>query len=98
MVLVVAEKEGPHGFLLAITDKDILGKNFEEKKVKLDLRSVFYKGRETTKEEIKKVIFTARDLMFTGKEAVALGIELNFINPEKILYVQKIPHALVAIH
>ena len=35
----------------------------------------------------------AQHLHFTGKEAVALGIELDLIDAETILYIKGIPHA-----
>ncbi|MBI4152436.1 DUF424 family protein [Candidatus Woesearchaeota archaeon] len=97
MALVVAEKEGTHGLLLVVTDSKIIGTLFEEKKKQLDLRSPFYQGKERSKEEIKQLIVTARDIVFTGKEAVALGVELDLVDPQKILYVQNVPHAQVAL-
>ena len=97
MALVVAEKGGAHGLLLVVTDSDIIGTLFEEKKIQLDLRSPFYLGEERSKEEIKRLIALARDIVFTGKEAVALGVELDLIDPQKILYVQNVPHAQVAM-
>ena len=97
MNFIVAEKQGAHGILIVVTDKDLLGKNFEEGKIQLDIRSVFYQGEEKTSEEVKKLIESARDVMFTGKAAVALGIEWDLINPKKILYVQNVPHAQVAL-
>tara|TARA_Y100000310_G_scaffold4494_1_gene5409 strand:+ start:215 stop:514 length:300 start_codon:yes stop_codon:yes gene_type:complete len=93
MVLIVSEKEGPNGLLLVITDKDILGKRFTEGKIQLDLTSNFYKGEEKEKEEVKEELEKARDIHLTGKEAVALGVELDLINNENILWVQGIPHA-----
>ncbi|MBS3169642.1 DUF424 family protein [Candidatus Woesearchaeota archaeon] len=97
MALVVAEKEGAHGLLLVVTDSNIIGTLFEEKKTQLDLRSPFYRGKEKSKEEVKQLIALARDLVFTGKEAVALGVELDLVDPQKILYVHNVPHAQVAM-
>ena len=94
---IVAEKHGPHGLLLVITDKDLLGKKVEEGKIQLDLRAKFYEGAEHTKEEVKKQLAQARDLHFTGKEAVALGVEEDLINPHKILWVKGVPHAEVVM-
>jgi hypothetical protein len=92
MTLIVSEKQGPHGLLLVVTDKDILGKQFEEGKVWLDLTKKFYEGEEQDKEYIKNKITDARDLHFTGKEAIAMLVELDLINSERILWVQGVPH------
>lgn len=97
MNFITAEKLGAHGLLLVVTDQDILGKFFEEGRVQLDLRTAFYKGEERTKEEVKTLLAGARDVVFTGKVAVALGIELDLVDPKKILYVKNVPHAQVAL-
>ena len=95
--MIVAEKQGPHGLLLVITDSDIIGKTFEEGKLQLDLTQSFYQGEEKNKEEIKEILKKARDLHFTGKESVALGVELDLVDSDKILYVDGVPHAEVVM-
>ena len=97
MKFIVTEKQGTHGLLLVVTDQDLLGKFFEEGKTQLDLRAAFYKGKEKTKDEVKKLLTGTRDVVLTGKMAVALGIELDLVDPKKILYVQNVPHAQVAL-
>lgn len=96
-MLTVAIKESSSGRLLVITDSLLLGKRFEEGRKQLDLAKAFYQGEEQSAEEIRKIIMTAKHLHFTGKEAVALGIELDLIASTHILYVQKIPHAEVVM-
>ncbi len=93
MKFVAAEKEGPHGLLLVVTDKEILGKTFEEGKVQLDLSKEFYQGGEKSREEIKKLIPAARHLHLTGREAVAMGVEMGLVSSRKILWVRGVPHA-----
>jgi len=97
MEFIVSKKNSTNGSLLIITDKEILGKTFEEGKLQLDLSKDFYKGEEKSKEEVKKLIDTSTHLHFTGKESVAIGIEKDLIDSNKILYVQNIPHAEVLI-
>jgi len=93
MDFIVSEKSSTHGLLLVITDADIVGKSFEEDKLQLDLSIDFYKGEIKSKEEIKELVPKARHIHLTGKEAVAIGIELNLVDVNIILYVQGIPHA-----
>ena len=54
MDFIVSRKESKHGSLVIVTDKDILGKVFEEKKRQLDLTKKFYQGDLKSKEETKK--------------------------------------------
>ncbi len=93
MIFVVAQKQGPHGLLLVVTDKDILGKVFTEGKKQLDLTKRFYEGEEMDKEEVKKLLEQARDVHLTGKQAVALAVELDLIEARMILWVEGVPHA-----
>lgn len=97
MKFIVAEKEGPHGMLLIVTDQDILGKYFSDAKAQLDLSKGFYKGSEKSKTEVREMIHTVRHLHLTGKEAVALGIEMDLVEPKHVLWVQGIPHAEVVM-
>ena len=95
MIFIVAQKQGPHGMLLVVTDKDILGKVFSEGKKQLDLSKNFYQGEEQNKEEVKALVAVAQHLHLTGKSVVALGVEMDLIDPGRILWVQGVPHAEV---
>ena len=97
MIFIVALKQGPHGSLLVITDQEIIGKNFEEGKLQLDFSKEFYQGEEKSIEETKELIATAQHLHLSGKNAVALGVELNLVDPSRILKVKSIPHAEVVV-
>ena len=97
MALIVGEKQGPHGQLLIITDKDIVGRKFEEGKMQLDLTKDFYQGSEKSKEEIKIMLEKAQHFHFTGKEAVALAVEEDLVDVKKIVWVQKVPHAQAVV-
>ncbi len=93
MEFVVAKKQNIHGLLLIVTDKELLGKLFEEGKVQIDLRKEFYQGEIKKQEEVKELMKQARHLHLTGKAAIALGIELGLVDGGRILWVQGIPHA-----
>ncbi|MEK6900597.1 MAG: DUF424 family protein [Nanoarchaeota archaeon] len=97
MEFVVSRKESMHGLLIVVTDQNILGKIFEEKKKQLDLTKKFYQGELKSKEEVKKMVVMARHIHLTGKGAVAIGVEMELVDPEKVLYVQDVPHAEVVI-
>jgi hypothetical protein len=95
MTLIVSEKPSPSGLLLVVTDKNLLGKIFSEGNRQLDLSKNFYEGQEIDLKELKHMMVSARHLHLTGKEAVALGIELDLVDHNHILYINKIPHAEV---
>ena len=93
--MIVNTKTTPEGLILILTDSDILGKKFEEGNKQLDLTNKFYQGEEKSKEEIKELITDAHIHHLTGKEAVALGKELNLV--EKVIVIDNIPHAEVLL-
>jgi hypothetical protein len=93
--MIVNTKTTPEGLILIVTDSNIINQKFEEGKKQLDLTSKFYQGEEKSKEEIKELINDAHILHLTGKEAVALGKELNLV--ENIITIKDIPHAEVLL-
>lgn len=94
---MVVQKESKFGLLLVITDAVLIGKTFIEGRKQLDLTKKFYQGDIKSREEVKKLIFSARHLHLTGKEAVAIGVESGMINGKKILQVHRVPHAEVVM-
>lgn len=97
MKFAVAEKPGPHGLLLVVTDEDILEKRFSDGKLQLDLSNAFYRGETKTREEVIRLFCTAQHLHLTGKHSVAIGVEKDYVKPLRILWVQGIPHAEVVV-
>jgi len=81
---------------MALCDKEILGKKFEERNQQLDLTSDFYQGEETTEEEIKKIIKDVYIINLVGKESLHL-IEKLKLGPERIITIQNIPHAEIVL-
>jgi len=95
--MIVSVKESPHGLIVVVTDKMIMGNVYSEGKVRLDFTKDFYQGKEESAEKIKELMREARHLHLSGKQAVNLGIELNLVDKNKILRVKCIPHAEVVV-
>lgn len=95
MNFVISKKRTEKGILLIVTDKEIVGKVFEEGKKQLDLSKKFYEGIEKSEKEVKKTFANVYIIHLTGENAVGLGIELGLVNKDKILWIEKIPHAEV---
>ncbi|NQU98387.1 DUF424 family protein [Candidatus Woesearchaeota archaeon] len=81
--------------MLAIIDKELLGKKIIEDKKVLDLTSNFYKGEKKTEKEVLEMIKNANHLNVVGKNIV------NFLKKQKIvdsfLKINKIPYAQIII-
>ncbi len=90
--------------VVAICDKDLIGKVFEEGKVQLNIKESFYKGttgREVSEAELLKIInnLSREDATFNivGKRAIATALKAGLIEEEGIKQVQGVPFALVLI-
>ena len=79
--------------IVAICDKELIGKKFKEKNIQLDLSSNFYDGEEKSENDIKKIFDGAYIVNMVGKKSVNLGKKLGIVLEETVVYVQKIPHA-----
>ncbi|MBU0470907.1 MAG: DUF424 family protein [Nanoarchaeota archaeon] len=97
MDYIVSVKNSKYGLLVVVTDSNIIGKIFEEGNRQLDLTKKFYQGELKGKEEVKKLFEKSRHLHLTGKGAVAIGVELDLVDGEKILIVKGVPHAEVCL-
>lgn len=87
--------------IVIICDSDLLGKSFEQGKFQLDIKESFYKGEETPKESIIKIMkrMSAEDASFniTGRESVETAIEAGIISKKQIKTIQGVPFTLVLL-
>ena len=95
MYVKIHKKQG--STVVAIADKELIGKRFEEGKPQLEISEYFYKGEEKSEEEIIALLEEATNVNLVGKKAVALAIKHGIIQEENILQIKKIPHACIFI-
>jgi len=79
--------------IVAVCDKNIIGKVFREGEFVLKLDEYFYKGKETDKDEVKEALSCATIANIAGEKAVACAVECGCIDPETIIFIEGIPHA-----
>ena len=97
MEFIVSEKKVSGRLMLIISDKDIICRIFTEGRKQLDMAKEFYQGEERKEEHLAKKLKEAYIAHCTGKNSVALGVKLGLINEDKILIVDKVPHAEVVM-
>ncbi len=73
-----------NGKIVAIIDKNIKGKVFENEKVKLDLTSKFYDGKEATFKEIKYALKEFYTANIVGNDIVNVLKEMNLVHEENV--------------
>ena len=93
MTLIVNVRESGRGAILVVTDSELIGKQFEEDELQLDLAASFYAGTEMPVDEIIEKAKGSYILHVTGEEAVkALSL---FIDPNSVVVIDAVPHAEV---
>lgn len=87
--------------VIALCDKELIGKQFEEDKFLLDIKESFYKGDEIAENEAIDLLedYAREDATFNivGKKSVEAAIKAGVINEESIKKVQGIPFVLILV-
>jgi hypothetical protein len=85
-----------HGrdIILAVCDKDILGKIFKEGELVLHAKPEFYYGEEIG-EEVAEYFETATIINLLGNRIVELAIKKGLVEEENVLEVEGVKHAQV---
>ena|SRR3989344_6654125 len=94
--LIVKIHNANHKKIVVITDSNLIGKKFEEKKLQLDLTSDFYKGEEMSALKIKDIIPTAYIVNITGRHSIAFAQQERIIDANsRIITIAKVPHTQI---
>ncbi len=82
--------------LLAACDEELLGKTFREGELKLEVKERFYRGELVEEEKLEELLEEATIANLTGERCVEKAIELGYVNPERVLRIEGVPHAQMA--
>jgi hypothetical protein len=93
MIVKVHNIEGK--IVLAICDKDLVGKKFSDSILQLDLSSSFYKGKDMSEKELSSLIKKAHILNIVGDKSVNYAIKKGFVS--NVIKIKNIPHAQAVI-
>lgn len=80
--------------ILAICDKEVLGKKFEQEDKQLDLTSSFYNGKQMTEQEIIKLLPEINSVNIVGERSIKFALHNNLIEKENIKKISNIPYAI----
>ncbi len=81
--------------VVAICDKELLGKEFREGDVVLSVNEEFFKGFITTLEEAMHHARNAPIVVLAGEASVSRAVKEGLIHPDAILRVGGVPYAQV---
>jgi len=93
MVLMMAKMhESTSGNILAVCDKEHLGKTFEEGNISFTASERFYGGKEITEKELLELWEDASSLNMFGNKCIGIMQKAGFVG-EKVLLIKGIKHA-----
>jgi len=83
--------------IVAVCDKELLGKKFEEgeRLLDLDANRGFYEGELSDEQSVKAEISMADSINLVGHTSVGVGKTTGLVSDDNILQVAGIPHAQV---
>lgn len=79
--------------LIAVCDKEIIGKKFHEGELMLSLDSGFYKGIDASESDVKEALLCATIANIAGEKAIACAVECGCVDPDTVIFIEGIPHA-----
>ena len=79
--------------LVAVCDKELIGKRFGGGDLILEITERFYKGKEASEKEVVQSLKHATVANLVGKRAVKCALENNFIEEGNVIVVDGVPHA-----
>lgn len=79
--------------LVAACDEELLGKTFREGELKLEVKERFYKGELVEEDALAPLLREATIANLTGKRCVKKAVELGYIDSERVLRIDGVPHA-----
>jgi hypothetical protein len=82
--------------LLAACDEELLGRTFREGELKLEVKERFYRGELVEEDSLESLLEEATIANLTGERCVSKAIELGYVEKERVLYIEGIPHAQMA--
>ncbi len=79
--------------IVAVCDKNIIGKKFKDGVLVLKLDECFYKGDEVCEEEVKDALSGATMANIAGEKSIACAVACGCVDPDTVIFIEGIPHA-----
>jgi len=81
--------------VVAVCDKEILGKTFKEGELKIHVSEKFYKGDLVEIEDAINAIERATIANLVGEKIVARAVKEGLLHKDSVIYIQGIPHVQI---
>jgi hypothetical protein len=79
--------------VVAVCDKDVLGKTLKEGDITVEVSEGFYKGDIASEEQVIGALAGATTANLFGKRAIDCAIKCGAVEPECVMMIDRVPHA-----
>ncbi|HJH29046.1 MAG TPA: DUF424 family protein [Methanosarcinaceae archaeon] len=83
------------GIMVAVCDKDVLGKKLKHGNVNVMISEGFYKGDIVSEEQVIEALANAKTANLFGERTVACAIKCGAVDPEYAMIIDGVPHAQI---
>ncbi len=83
------------GILVAVCDKDVLGKKLKHGNVNVEISESFYKGDIASEEQVITALAHAKTANLFGERTIACAIKCGAVDPECVVIISGVPHAQI---
>ncbi|MFH1455825.1 MAG: DUF424 family protein [archaeon] len=84
-----------HQGVVAVCDKDLIGKTISDENLEIQITERFYGGEEKSEEELLNILQDAHNINIIGKESIKFVLKHRFVSEENIIYIGDVPHAQI---
>jgi hypothetical protein len=81
--------------VLAVCDKEHLGKEYEQGEICFNASEKFYKGEKITEKELELLLNEADSANLFGNKCVDIAIKKGFVSEKGVLLIAGIKHAQI---
>jgi hypothetical protein len=82
--------------VLAACDEELVGREFRDGRLRLQVSEAFY-GRESIgAQELATQLRVCTIANLVGERAVQVAVQQGYVAPERVIWIQGIPHAQMA--
>jgi uncharacterized protein len=79
--------------VMAACDKDLLGRTLREGDLRLEVSVSFYEGEDASEEMLVNRLAVATIANLVGERTVGAAIRHRFIDEERVIRIEGVPHA-----
>ncbi len=83
--------------LLAASDADLVGEAFREGPMQIEVTAAFYGEEDVTEETVVTQLRACTVANLVGEGVVTLAVRHGYVDVERVLSIQGVPHAQVAL-